>query len=189
MIFIRLAHLLLIRDVIISPNNLKDMIQEGPPTAPRLRFCVAEKSRVPRNRNGFTMVEVLVAITLIGIGVTSTVAALTKINAVASSHRNATGAYAMAMNQIDAIQSASPFKPQSQPPPLILTPGDRVDNVAIYQEDPSQALAVVPGTRTTSVRDVSSGGVTIYRATVTVNYTYLNRPYSISMSTLRTSDQ
>lgn len=149
------------------------------------------KSHIASRLHGFTMVEVLIAITLVGIGITSTVVALTKLNAFASTSRNATGAYAVAMNQIDAIQSAIPFNPQSGQIPAILAQGTHVDNVAIYQEDPNPTVAIVPGTRTTVVQDVKniSGGVPMYRATVTVSYTYLNRPYSISMSTLRASDQ
>jgi hypothetical protein len=49
---------------------------------------------------------------------------------------------------------------------------------------------------TTAVSDISStytnGSITfpltMYRAVVTVTYTYLNRNYSFSMSTIRTSD-
>ncbi len=57
------------------------------------------------------MVEVIVAITQICIGVSTTIAALTKFNEFASTSRNATGAYTRAMNQIDAIQSATPVDP------------------------------------------------------------------------------
>jgi prepilin-type N-terminal cleavage/methylation domain-containing protein len=61
--------------------------------------------------SAFTMVEVIVAIALIGIGVSTTIAALTKFNEFASTSRNATGAYTLAMNQIDAIQAATPVDP------------------------------------------------------------------------------
>ena len=72
-----------------------------------------------RSRSGFTMVEVVVAIALIGIGLSTTIGALTKFNAFASESRNATGAYAAAMNQIDAIQSATPFNPPGQIPAVL----------------------------------------------------------------------
>jgi type II secretory pathway pseudopilin PulG len=65
------------------------------------------------------MVEVVVAIALIGIGLSTTIGALTKFNAFASESRNATGAYAAAMNEIDAIQSATPFTPPTQIPSVL----------------------------------------------------------------------
>ena len=56
----------------------------------------------------------MVSITLIGIGVASTLGALTKFNSVAAISRNATGACAAVMNQIDLIQSNGPFNPQKR---------------------------------------------------------------------------
>ncbi len=136
---------------------------------------------------GFTLVEVVIAITLVGIVVASTVAALTRLNAFASASRNATGAFTVAMNQVDAIQSATPFNPQSGQVPSVLVLGTHApDAVQIYQDSNN---VVVPGTLTTTVANATSGGVTMYRATVTVNYTYLNRPYSLSMNTVRASDE
>jgi prepilin-type N-terminal cleavage/methylation domain-containing protein len=138
----------------------------------------------------FTMVEVLAAIAIAGIGITSTVAALTRLNQFASTDRNATGAYAALMTEIDKIQSATPFNPQAGQIPAVLTPGVHpAVPVEIYREDPSSDT-VVSGTTTSTVVDVSTPGVAaMYRATVTVNYTYRNRPYTFSMSTLRASDQ
>ena len=132
------------------------------------------------------MVEVVVAIALIGIGLSTTIGALTKFNTFASQSRNATGAYAAAMNQIDAIQSATPFTPPAQIPSILTIGVQPAEVVKIYEDADSNT--VVSGTRTTTVADVSAGGVTIYRATVTVNYTYLGRDYSYTMQTLRASD-
>lgn len=61
---------------------------------------------------GFSLLEAVVAITLVGIGVASTLGALTKFNSIAATSRNATGAAAVLMNQIDLFQSMSPFNPQ-----------------------------------------------------------------------------
>lgn len=67
----------------------------------------------PRFANrGFTLIESVVAVSLIGIGVATTLGALTKFNSVAASSRNATGASAVLMNQLDLFQSMSPFNPQ-----------------------------------------------------------------------------
>lgn len=63
---------------------------------------------------GFTLVEGIVGIAVLGIGVACVVGALTKFNAFASTARNATGAYPVVMNQIDLIQSDSPFNPQKK---------------------------------------------------------------------------
>lgn len=61
---------------------------------------------------GFTLVEAVVAVSLIGVGVAVTLGALTKFNSTAAMSRNATGAEALLMNQIDLFQSMSPFNPQ-----------------------------------------------------------------------------
>lgn len=132
------------------------------------------------------MVETIVAIALVGIGVSATIGALTKFNAFASASRNATGAYAAAMNQIDAIESATPFNPPGQIPTVLSFGVQPSESVKIYED--ADTNVVVSGKRTTTVADVSAGGVTIYRATVRIDYTYLGRDYSFSMRTLRASD-
>jgi type II secretory pathway pseudopilin PulG len=149
----------------------------------------------------FTLVETAVGIAVIGLGTACAVGALTRFNSLASTARNATGAYTMAMNQIDLIQSDSPFNPQktnpdgtAQIPPELQLGTQTQNNISIYQ-DPKTGV-IVTGTMTTTVTDISSsytnGSVTfpmtMYKAAVTVNYTYLNRNYSFSMSTIRTSD-
>jgi prepilin-type N-terminal cleavage/methylation domain-containing protein len=153
------------------------------------------------SKGGFTLLEALVGIALIGIGVSCTVGALTKLNSIAASARNATGAYTAVMNQVDLIQSNGPFNPQktnadgtAQIPPELQLGTQTQNNVSIYQ-DP-QTGVIVAGTMTTTVTDISStytsGPATFaliaYKAVVTINYTYLNRNYSFSMSTIRTSD-
>ena len=55
---------------------------------------------------------------------------------------------------------------------------------------------IVAGIMTTTVTDISSTytsgsttfPLTMYKAVVTITYNYLNRNYSFSMSTIRTSD-
>jgi prepilin-type N-terminal cleavage/methylation domain-containing protein len=65
-----------------------------------------------KGRNAFTLTELLVAVAVLGIGVASTVGALTRFNSLASTARNATGAYTVALNQVELFQSMSPFNPQ-----------------------------------------------------------------------------
>jgi type II secretory pathway pseudopilin PulG len=150
---------------------------------------------------GFTLLEAIVGVALMGIGVSCTVGALTKLNAIAASARNATGAYTAVMNQIDLIQSDGPFNPQKtntdgsiQIPPELQIGAHVQNNVPIYQ-DPKTGV-IVSGTMTTTVSDISSsytsGSTTfsliVYKAVVSITYTYLNRNYSYSMTTIRTSD-
>jgi len=149
----------------------------------------------------YSLAETMVSLSVLGIGVASMVGALTQFNSNASITRNATGAYAAVMNQIDLIQSDAPFNPQktnpdgtAQIPPELQLGTQTQNNVPIYQ-DPSTGV-VVSGTMTTTVSDISSTytqgsqtfPLTMYQAVVTITYTYLNRNYSFSMSTIRTSD-
>ena len=150
---------------------------------------------------GFTLVEAVVGVAVISLGAACVVGALTKFNSLASTARNATGAYTAVMNQIDLIQSDSPFNPQktnpdgtTQIPPELRLGTQTKNNVSIYQ-DPKTGV-IVTGTMTTTVTDISSsytnGSVTfpltMYKAVIALNYTYLNRNYSFSMSKIRTSD-
>ena len=153
--------------------------------------------RLNPSQKAFTLVEVIVAISLAGIGVATTVAALTKINSIACIARNMSGATTLAQNQIDLLLSDSPFNPQKNNPdgtimvPPELTVGTHVtNNVPIYKE-PTTGV-IVSGTLTTVVTDISAtyNGfvIPIYQASVTITYTYLTRNYSVSMNTTRTSD-
>jgi type II secretory pathway pseudopilin PulG len=149
---------------------------------------------------GFTLIEAVVSIGVIGIGVASTLGALTKFNSIAAMSRNSTGACAAVMNQIDLIQSDGPFNPQKTnndgtvqiPPELVLGPHGPTDVVVYQYKDPlnNNKVVIVPGKMTTTVTDLNPGSTTVYmyKAVVTVTYTYLNRSYSFSMSTVRTSD-
>jgi prepilin-type N-terminal cleavage/methylation domain-containing protein len=167
---------------------------------------------------GFTMVETIVAIAVLGIGVATTIGALTKVNSIAAMSRNCTGAYTILNNQVDLFQSMSPFNPQkSQIPvdnPASYSPAHSyvmydmrvgaqnisVDgvhdyqNVPVYQyKDPvnGQTL-VVRGTLTETVTDLNFAGTNPssgpYQAVFTITFKYLNRTYTYSMSTIRTSD-
>jgi type II secretory pathway pseudopilin PulG len=169
----------------------------------RLAAGMSAKTAVFTGRadSAFTMIEAVVAVTVLGIGVSATVGGLTKLNSMASMARNATGAYTSVMNQIDLIQSDSPFNPQKtntdgtpQIPPELQLGTHTQNNIPIYK-DPNTGVIVV-GTMTTTVTDLSSTytngsatfALTKYQAVVVVTYTYLNRNYSFAMSTVRTSD-
>ena len=156
-----------------------------------------------RQAAGFTLIEALVAIAVLGIGVASTIGALTKFNSIAATSRNATGAYTVVMNQIDLFQTMSPFNPQKSQIPkdatyspatydmtlgthtigcLSTNPSTGVVSVSnqwpVYQyKDPSTGTTVVvKGTLTIQVTDISSSAApNTYQAVVTITYDYLNR--------------
>jgi prepilin-type N-terminal cleavage/methylation domain-containing protein len=174
---------------------------------------------------GFTMVETIMAIAVLGIGVATTIGALTKINSIAAMSRNSTGAYTILTNQVDLFQSMSPFNPQktNQNPdtcsgatgtaqipkdtchgsyPLYdMTVGTH--NISIngtdlkvpvyeYRDANNTVVLVVNGTLSVTVTDLNFAGTTPssgpFQAVFTLTYTYLNRNYTYSMSTIRTSD-
>ena len=174
---------------------------------------------------GFTMVETIIAIAVLGIGVASTIGALTKINSIAAMSRNSTGAYTILTNQVDLFQSMSPFNPQktNQNPDLCTgatgtaqIPKDTchssyplydmtlgTHNISVngtdfkvpvyeYRDASNNVVLVVNGTLTVTVTDLNFAGTTPssgpFQAVFTITYTYLNRTYTYSMSTIRTSD-
>lgn len=174
--------------------------------------------RRPHNRStlyaaGFTLVEVIIAIAALGIGVACTVGALTKMNEIASTSRNMTGAYAAVTSQIDLFQSVGPFNPQNNQIPkdaantYDMTLGthtlgykdpatNTVSNLwPIYQSNDANSL-IVYGTLTETVTALTAAFATTaneslaayHQAVFTITYTYRNKQYSFSMSTLRTSD-
>ncbi len=173
------------------------------------------------NPAGFTMAETIIAIAVLGIGVASTIGALTKINSIAAISRNSTGAYTILSNQVDLFQSMSPFNPQktnqnadpcSGATGTIQIPKDNchgsyplydmtvgTHNLSVngtdfqvpvyeYRDASNSVVLVVNGTLTVTVTDLSGSLPNTYQAVFTLTYTYLNRNYSYSMSTIRTSD-
>jgi prepilin-type N-terminal cleavage/methylation domain-containing protein len=165
------------------------------------------------DRLGFTMVETLVAIAVLGIGVVSTIGALTKMNAIAAMSRNSTGAYTVLTNQVDLFQSMSPFNPQKTNsdgtaqipkdtshgayPTYDLTLGTRnisvngtTFNVPVYEyrDATNNVVLVVNGTLTETVTDLSASQPNTYQAVFTLTFTYLTHDYTYSVSTIRTSD-
>jgi len=128
---------------------------------------------------------------------TAFMVAMTSLNQSASVARNATGAAAVIQNQIDLILSDGPFNPQKtnvdgtpQIPPELTLGTHTTSNVPIYRE-PATGI-VVSGTLTTTVTDMSTtlNGIVMstYRADIQVIYSYRNKSYNLTRSTLRTSD-
>ena len=150
---------------------------------------------------GLTLAESLIAVSLAGLGIATSVGTLTKINSFASRGRNSTGAYTAVMNRIDRIESYKPFNPLHRdengaadpevPDELKLGLTQEL-HVPIYK-DPTSGV-VVEGTRNTLVVDATppaykGSQLLMYRATVWVDYTYLSKKMSFSMTTVRTTDE
>ena len=145
--------------------------------------------------NGFTLVEAVVAVALIGVGVASTLGALTKFNSIAATSRNATGASAVLMNQVDLFQSMSPFNPQpsklqipkdtaNTPPTYDMTagaPGVAVTHIIGYQ-DPTTKLVIDPCSRPIGDQDTWP----VYREPA--RWTYANAAARTGASGLAASD-
>ncbi len=141
-------------------------------------------------RAAVTLLEVMIAAAMIGVAASSALWALTTMNRNANLARLSTGASTAAQNQIELILVDSPFNPQkNQIPPELQVGTSAPSTVTIYQ-DPSGT--VITGTLTTEVADISptlnSVTLPMYRATVTVAYTYGKRNYSVTLSTVRCSD-
>lgn len=219
-----------------------------------------------KHAGGFTLVESVVALAVIGVGVACTIGALTKMNTLAAMDRNLTGAYSVLTNQVDQFQSLGPFIPQSSQipkdaahtPPLYdmttttsagrtvgylnPTTGTVASTWPIYMEPPrwtyasagartgatgfspndvgqlayqsdnktywrlqntaptwtadSAAGIPVDATVTENVTALTSAFATTTSATATayhqakftITFTYLGKPYTLIMSTIRASD-
>ena len=144
----------------------------------------------------FTLIEVMVAVSMLGIAAAASVEALLRMNLHAALCRLQTGASTIAQNQIDLILSDSPFNPQYSEIPPELTIGttntgtSTAPTVAVYT-DPSSSAKVL-GWMTTTVANTNSvlNGNTlyVYQVTVTVSYYYKGKLYSVSMATMRCAD-
>lgn len=147
--------------------------------------------------NAFTLMEVVMALAVIGTMGAGCYIGFNSLNAYAVSSRLYSEAQSAAQNQIDLILSKEPFDPTKSIVPTVLTLGTTTTpNVFVYK-DPVSGNAVVTGTMTTTVTDTgstmtfagSTRALNIYRATVTITYTYRNKTYNVSMDTMRTGDQ
>ncbi len=143
---------------------------------------------------GFTLTEVVIAGCLLAILISGSFIALTQINRWATSARLRTMALAMAQQRIDLIQTA-PWQ-VGVPRPAVLTAGTTTENNLPLNNDAFNAATSLASpytnldvqvleTRTTQITDLTARTL---RATVTVTFTYRNRPHSISLTTLRATD-
>jgi type II secretory pathway pseudopilin PulG len=159
---------------------------------------------VQRSLSAFSLVEILIALTVLGTMSGGAFIAFNTINAYSVSSRLYTEAQAVAQNQVDLVLAKGPFDltttPQKVPAELEL--GTKVTpNVFIYR-DPVTNQVLVTGTMTTEVTDAAlsmtygtaTGGVTpttalnVRRVRVTVSYAFRNKTYNVVMNVARTAD-
>lgn len=155
---------------------------------PRLR-ATAER--------GYSLIEVLVAVSVVAAIAGSSILGLTRLNHSAALARLQTCASTVAQSKIDRFISVTPFRPDlgNIAPDLAVATTEEgtadVPTVPIYK-DPSDPLAMVKGWTVTRITDASTtfGGeiVWAYRCEVTVAYHYRGAPFWVRLSTLRTSD-
>lgn len=146
----------------------------------------------------FTLVEVLVAVAVLGILAGSSIWALTQANNYASIARLYTGAETAAQNQIDVIMTDGPFNPQYTPtqvPPALALGISAPKTVTVYTE-PSGAGGLahaVTGQMVTTISKISvvargTLAMDVYSATVVVTYLYRSKSYRVQLNAMRASD-
>jgi prepilin-type N-terminal cleavage/methylation domain-containing protein len=159
-----------------------------------------------RSQRGFTIVEVMAGVSVIGLVVSVTFFGLMQLNNYASVNRLYTAAQTLAQNQIDLILTKAPYDPASNsyPTPNVLQTGGYYSDpttpntlyasaqpVTIFK-DPTTNNQIVTGTIRTDVTTpaISVGGtnLNIRQATVTVQYTYRSKTYTVKMDTMRAPD-
>jgi len=155
----------------------------------------ATLGRVPLHSStrAFTFVELMIVLGIFVIFSTGAVVAMTEVNRQASSARLRTLALGVAQERIDEILT-TPWPTTFRP--ALLAPGTVTDGPLPLNNDATNEQAglrsaftnldtEVPAIRVTEIVDLPPRKI---RATVTVNYQYRGRPYSITLTTLRTTD-
>lgn len=144
-------------------------------------------------RAGFALPEVLVAIGIFALAMPTLFYGLLHNYRTASLNRIYTAALAVARSEVEAVRALAPFNPQlGQFPPQLALGTTTTQNVPIYV-DPADSSYIVAGTLTRSTTDpgLSQGGtnLNLRRVTVTVTFQNLGRTHSVSLTTMRSSDQ
>lgn len=175
----------------------------------KLRQDSSRLSKPSLWRSGFTLVEVLAGVSILGLVAGVVIFGLSQLNYFASVNRLYTAAQTLAQNQIDLVLTKAPYNPVlgQYPTPNVLQSGTYYSdpstpntlyggtrNVPIYYYNNTSGtqVNVVMGTIATTITEpvVPVGGTNLYlkQATVTVTYTFRNKTFSVKMDTMRISD-
>ncbi|MFN2477461.1 MAG: hypothetical protein ABR526_14120 [Chthoniobacterales bacterium] len=144
-----------------------------------------------RGAAGFTLTEILItAAVLMLVGATSTYA-LTLMNRYAGISRIQAAAQSAVQNQIDQILTKGPYSPAETPPdiPSVLTIGTTTTpNVTVFL-NPDTGQPFVAGNMTTTVTVADPPSLNVLKVSVLLSYTYLSKPYAVTMETMRAPDK
>ena len=174
--------------------------------------------RKQHRAGAFTLIEVLVSLGVLTLVAGSVSWSLTQLNFSAASNRIYTCAQTIVQNEIDAFLSAEPYSPRHiaddgtayprTATPLIpaaLTTGTFSTGivtpttgglVTIYTDPASGGTLTITGTLSRTVTDQGltqttnskTDSLDVRSLSVTLNYTFKGKAYTVSASTLRTSD-
>lgn len=150
-----------------------------------------------RAQAAFTVLEVSFAIAIFSYFAVASILGLVQFNRFASVARYRTLALSAAQQRMDQVMTTSWSVLASVP--AILTTGTTTETNLVLNSDPFNSEAALSSAYTTHDTQVSitsrttaiatvSGNTRLRVATVTVNYTYCGRPYSLSLRGLRATD-
>jgi len=148
----------------------------------------------PSRRRAFTFVEIIVAMGVLVLFTGSALAALTQFNRYAASARLRGHALSLAQQRVDEILTTQ-WRANAAAP-AVLTLGTRTETDLILNADIKNQASdlkslftdLVTPVKATRVTTITSVSTRLVRADVTVTFTYVNRNYSISLRTMRTTD-
>lgn len=147
-------------------------------------------------RGGFTFTEVLVAMGILIIFSGTALTALIEYNRYAYVSRLRLHAQALAQQRIDEVLSSNwnigvtadrhtNISAGTKPPETLVMNADAFNSQAALKSNFTSLAAPVSCTRVTQITDLSTR---LMRATVTVTFTYAKKTYTVSLSTIRSSD-
>jgi len=156
-------------------------------------FASRSQSR-RRHSRAFTLPEVVIAGAILALFVAGSVATMAQINRWAAAARLRTLALALAQQKSDEVLT-TPWQIRGTRP-AVLSAGtatetalplnnDEFNNASGLSSAFTSLDTPVTANRTTQITDVSTR---LVRAVVTVSFTYRNRPYNMTLTTLRAVD-
>jgi len=149
------------------------------------------------HERGFTLVEAVIGLMILVLAASVVFFALSQMNRQASIARLYTAAEFLVQQQIDEIQTDTPFIPQNSQIPSELAVGTVTTNPTISAVDinPSTSSTtynvMLTGTMTSTVSNISNSGLSeyAYLAQIQLTYSYRNTKYEVDAWTIRGSDQ
>lgn len=163
------------------------------PAIRSMKYHTSPSSRVA----AFSLVEVMIACSLLAITAAAAIGTLIRLNYNASLSRLHTSATTVAQERIDRILEDGPFNLKKNQIPAVLATGTQTigsesnPTIPIYT-DPDTNKVVVSGWMTSTVteteRPYSFWKVKVRIADVTVHYQFRGKPYSVRLSTVRSPD-